>query len=83
METELSRVVDVLPGLVWTALPDGHVDFVNRRWCDYTGLAKDKSLGLEWQRAVHPDDRPSLFERARGFRRNKAALEKAWSDIHG
>jgi PAS domain S-box-containing protein len=63
METELSRVVDVLPGLVWTALPDGHVDFVNRRWCDYTGLAKDKSLGLEWQRAVHPDDRPSLFER--------------------
>ena len=27
MENELSRVVDTLPGLVWTALPDEHVDF--------------------------------------------------------
>jgi PAS domain S-box-containing protein len=63
MENELSRVVDVLPGLVWTALPDGQVDFVNRRWCEYTGLAKGKSLGLEWQSAVHPDDRPELLQR--------------------
>lgn len=30
MENELSRVVDALPGLVWTALPNGHIDFVNR-----------------------------------------------------
>ena len=30
MENELSRVVDTLPGLVWTALPDGNVDFFNQ-----------------------------------------------------
>jgi hypothetical protein len=29
MDIELSRVVDALPGLVWTALPDGNVDFIN------------------------------------------------------
>ena len=36
MENELSRVVDALPGLVWAAIPDGHVDFLNRRSCEYT-----------------------------------------------
>jgi PAS domain-containing protein len=38
MENELSRVLDTLPVLVWTALPDGHVDFFNQHWCEYTGL---------------------------------------------
>src|SRR5277367_1087739 len=63
MESELSRVVDALPGLVWTALPDGQVDFVNRRWCDYTGLSPDEALGLGLKAAVHPEDLPALVER--------------------
>jgi signal transduction histidine kinase len=39
MENELRRVVDALPGLAWTALPDGDIDFLNQRWSDYTGLS--------------------------------------------
>lgn len=31
MEMELARVLDNLPGMVFTALPDGRIDFVNRR----------------------------------------------------
>jgi PAS domain S-box-containing protein len=58
MENDFSRVVDALPGLVWTALPDGHVDFVNQRWSDYTG-------GAEWLDGVHPDDLPGFLERWR------------------
>lgn len=60
---DLSRVVDALPGLIWTALPDGHIDFVNERWCEYTGLGADEALGLGWQAAVHPEDLPPLLER--------------------
>jgi PAS domain S-box-containing protein len=67
MEYEFSRVVDALPGLVWTALSDGRVDFVNRRWCDYTGAGVDEVLGQGWQRAVHPDDLPELLERWRNM----------------
>jgi len=37
MENELSRLVNALPGLVWTALPDGLFDFLNERWLKYTG----------------------------------------------
>jgi len=65
MENELSRVVDTLPGLVWTALPDGRIDFLNQRWCEYTGLSVDEVKKLGWQAAIHPDDLPHLVERWR------------------
>ena len=47
MENELSRVVDALPGLVWTALPDGRIDFLNQRWCEYTGLSVKEALVVD------------------------------------
>jgi PAS domain-containing protein len=53
MENELSRVVDALPELVWTALPDGRIDFVNQRWREYTGLSVDEAYGQRWQTAIH------------------------------
>jgi PAS domain S-box-containing protein len=62
METELSRTVDALPGLVWTAQPDGSIAFVNRRWCEYTGLSVEQACGKGWESAVHPEDRPRLLE---------------------
>ncbi|MCP3709943.1 PAS domain-containing protein [Paraburkholderia sp. CNPSo 3274] len=62
MDTELSRTVDALPGLVWTAFPDGRIEFVNRRWCEYTGLSVDQASGEGWQTAFHPDDQPALLE---------------------
>lgn len=60
---DLSRVVDALPGLVWTALPSGDIDFLNQRWCEYTGLTADEAQGHGWQAAVHPDDIHLLLER--------------------
>lgn len=63
MQNDLSRVVDALPGLVWTALPDGDIDFLNQRWCEYTGLSAEEAQGRGWQAAVHPDDLHLLLER--------------------
>ena len=60
METELSRVVDALPGFVWTARPDGYCDFVSQRWCEFTGLRVEHAIGWGWEIAIHPDDRPRL-----------------------
>jgi PAS domain S-box-containing protein len=65
MENEPSLVVDMLPGLVWTARPDGHVDFLNQPWCEYTGLRVGEGYGSGWQAAIHPEDRPELLERWR------------------
>ncbi len=63
MENELSRVVDALPGLVWTALPDGQIDFLNQYWREFTGQCIDEASGRGWLAAVHPDDVPELNER--------------------
>ncbi|HMG13209.1 MAG TPA: PAS domain S-box protein, partial [Gemmatimonadaceae bacterium] len=63
VHNDLSRVVDALPGLIWTARPDGHVDFLNQRWREYTGLSADDAYGSGWQAAIHPEDLPRLLER--------------------
>ncbi len=67
MEIELRRIVDALPGLVWTARLDGHIDFLNQRWCEYTGLTVEEAYGRGWQTAIHPDDLPELLERWRSI----------------
>ena len=62
MKIELGRVLYALPGLVWTALPSGRIDFVNRYWVEYTGLGLDEAHGGEWREIVHQDDMPALRE---------------------
>jgi PAS domain S-box-containing protein len=62
MNNELSSVVDALPGLVWTALPDGQVNFVNRQWRQYTGLSLKDSCGDGWQMVIHQEDLSQLLE---------------------
>lgn len=63
METEFRRLVEALPGLVWTALPDGRAEFVSRRWSDYTGMAAEEAMGLGWLSAIHPEDLARVLER--------------------
>jgi len=62
MGKKLSPVLDALPGMVWTALPDGYIDFLNQHWCEYTGLGVDESFGTGWQTATHLEDLPDLLE---------------------
>jgi PAS domain S-box-containing protein len=75
MESELGRVVDALPGLVWTASPDGQIDFLNQRWSEYTGLSVDASRGRGWQAAVHPEDLSQLLAGWRGAAASSAPVE--------
>ena len=60
MQFELTHLIDALPGLSWTALPDGRAELLNRRWLDYTGLTAEQAAGLGWIDAIHPDDRESV-----------------------
>src|SRR5262245_13840883 len=54
---ELPHLIDAIPGLAWTALPDGRAEFLNRRWLDFTGLTAQQATDLGWLEAIHPDDR--------------------------
>jgi formate hydrogenlyase transcriptional activator len=59
---QLRELIDATPTITWCALPDGFIQFVNRRWALYTGLSPDVANGL-WQGAIHPDDLPALIDR--------------------
>ncbi len=61
-EQRLRLVIDTMPGLVWSSRPDGHIDYLNQRWLDYTGLTLVQASGWGWQQAVHPQDTNGLAE---------------------
>ena len=51
-EQELRNLIETIPISVWTALPDGTVDFVSRHWRETLGFVRGDSI----RRTVHPDD---------------------------
>ena len=61
-EQRLRLVIDTMPGLVWSSLPDGYIDYLNQRWLDYTGLTLERASGWGWQQAIHPKEAAGLVE---------------------
>jgi formate hydrogenlyase transcriptional activator len=55
-------MLDAIPMMAWSSLPDGSVEFLNQRWLDYTGLSLDQALGRGWKAAIHPDHMDKLTE---------------------
>jgi PAS domain S-box-containing protein len=47
---------------VYEADADGKCVWVNRRWCEITGLLPEEAMGNGWVTAIHPDDRAKVFE---------------------
>jgi PAS domain S-box-containing protein len=56
-QDRLRLVIDTIPAMVWSALPDGTVDYVNLRWVEYHGLSCEE-LGRQGGLAsvTHPAD---------------------------
>ncbi|HTN89313.1 MAG TPA: PAS domain S-box protein, partial [Sorangium sp.] len=66
-EARFRELADAMPQIVWTAGPDGHVDYFNRRWHERTGTTEAQALGEGWVSALHQDDRErclALWHRA-------------------
>ena len=72
---QLRDVVDTIPGYVWSALPDGSLDFINRRWLEFSGLSSEEGLGRGWEAAVHPDDLARFVDEWRAAVASGKAME--------
>jgi formate hydrogenlyase transcriptional activator len=57
----LQTVIDTVPSFLWTSLPDGSKEYLNKRWYEYTGLSLEQGRGWGWKVVVHPDDLDRLL----------------------
>jgi PAS domain S-box-containing protein len=55
-EERFHSLADSMPQLVWTAMPDGTVDYYNRRHQEYRDIKQVEGKSWEWAPVLHPDD---------------------------
>jgi PAS domain S-box-containing protein len=67
-EQRLRFVIDSIPQKIFTATPDGVVDYLNPAWLEYSGLTTEQLQ--DWTRFVHPDD---LAQNVMAWRRSVAS----------
>lgn len=62
-EQSLRTFIDNLPELAWTAEADGHIDYYNERWYEYTGTSFEEMQGWGWEKVHDPELLPKVVER--------------------
>jgi PAS domain S-box-containing protein len=45
-----------LPQIIWTAGPEGGLDYLSPRFYTFTGTDPRAGLGWQWMQVIHPDD---------------------------
>jgi PAS domain S-box-containing protein len=59
-EKSFRIAIDTIPGLAWFGSAEGPVEFLNKQWCDYTGISMHDAVGWGWTATIHPDDMSGL-----------------------
>jgi PAS domain S-box-containing protein len=55
-KNKIQMIIDTVPALIWTAKPDGTLDFVSQRLLHYQGLTREEKLERGWGAQIHPDE---------------------------
>jgi len=55
-EQRLRFAMDSMPQKIFTATPEGSIDYCNPQWMAYTGLSFEQIRDWGWRQFVHPDD---------------------------
>ena len=61
-EARFRQLADAMPQIVWTATPDGVVDYWNVRWYHFSGMPHGAAGDSSWTPVLHPDDLPRTLE---------------------
>jgi PAS domain S-box-containing protein len=57
-ETRFRQLANAMPQIVWTADPEGRLEYCNERWSALTGHDPAvRSCNESWELILHPDDR--------------------------
>jgi PAS domain S-box-containing protein len=55
-ERNLRQLTETIPEMLWSATPEGAIDYCNARMRDYTGFDAGQVMGDGWTQLLHPDD---------------------------
>jgi PAS domain S-box-containing protein len=55
-DERLCFMAEVMPQKIFTARPDGALDYFNQQWRDYAGLSPEQMQEWGWINLVHPDE---------------------------
>lgn len=55
-EARFRHLADSMPQLVWSAMPDGSIDYYNRRVEEFEGIYCDRDGRWHWENSLHPAD---------------------------
>ncbi|MCU0563636.1 MAG: PAS domain S-box protein [Desulfobacterales bacterium] len=61
-ESRFRTLADSMPQLVWTATPDGRMDYFNRGIEEFRGVVTQPDGSWEWSAMVHPEDLPLTLD---------------------
>ena len=59
-ERNLRLFMETIPQMLWSAAPDGAIDYYNQRVLDYTALSMDELRGAGWIKPIHPEERDAM-----------------------
>ncbi|WP_438028710.1 PAS domain S-box protein [Sorangium sp. So ce233] len=61
-EARFRQLADAMPQIVWTARPDGSIDYYNRRWHELAGTTDEAEVSGEgWRAFLHEDERERVL----------------------
>jgi PAS domain S-box-containing protein len=55
-ERNLRQMTETIPEMLWSARPDGAIEYCNTRFLQYTGFSAEQVVGDGWWNTIHPDD---------------------------
>ncbi|HEY1339643.1 MAG TPA: PAS domain S-box protein, partial [Bryobacteraceae bacterium] len=55
-EARFRQLANAMPQMIWTARPDGYVDYYNDRWYEFTGFPRERFGDESWTTILHPED---------------------------
>ena len=58
---EAQEIGNAMPQIVWTARPDGFLDWYNERWYEFTGFPRGEGGDSSWEPILHPDDLSACY----------------------
>ncbi|GAB4045065.1 hypothetical protein GCM10028774_66250 [Spirosoma jeollabukense] len=74
-EKRIQSMVEALPLMAWTAKPEGALEYVNKRWYEYTGQTPQEALGSGWASTLPPDTKETVLTKWQYSLRDKVPYE--------